>query len=120
MTNQEIDKRLALAIGYTADRVRCLQSFNPGNDFVQVLNDDSRCDGPTRYEGWQRFDHTDPAVIWPIAERFKCFPQRMVDLRTKKEVWFSQCDRASIVGAADYNPATASALAVIKYCEGRK
>lgn len=28
---------------------------------------------------WRRFDYRDPAVIWPIAERFDCFPFRLSD-----------------------------------------
>lgn len=98
MTNQEIDYALALAIGYTPDRVRNIHGW------VQVLNDHSRCDGPMYYEGWQRFNHTDPAVIWPIAKKFDCFPSLFYD------GWYS-CGRRHDC------PETATALALI-YVKG--
>ena len=110
MTNQEINFDLALAIGYTADRVR-MTSIVWQDFYVQVLNDYSRGDGPLEYGGWQRFDHTDPAVIWPIAERFDAFP-----------VCYG-VDNWSVVNSIDHfvnSPATASALAVIKYAESQK
>lgn len=31
---------------------------------------------------WRRFDYRDPAVIWPIAERYRAFP-----VRTSDGVW---------------------------------
>ena len=103
MTNQEIDRRLALAIGYTADRVR----LHPLSDKVYVLNDLERWDGPMQYSRGQRFDHTDPAVIWPIAERFDAFP-----ICTVMCEWLAH-------GSRHDHPATASALAVIQYVEGK-
>ena len=115
MTNQEIDRRLALAIGYTANRVRCFPSLNPDHDFVQVLNDYSRGDGPMQYQGWQYFDHTDPAVIWPIAERFDAFPEKG---QTLKDIWFAGQNLGQEFGKVC--AATATALAVIQYCEGGK
>ena len=108
MTNQEIDRRLALAIGYTADRVRNIRGW------VQVLNDSSRWDGPMPYSGWQCFDHTDPAVIWPIAERFDAFPMRFID-----GTWFTSIPNCNEPQEQQNVAATASALAVIKYVEGR-
>ena len=110
MTNQDIDRRLALAIGYTADRVR----IDLGG-WIQVLNDDSRMDGPTQYSGGQRFDHTDPAVIWPIAERFKAFPMD----RLEADTYFATVGYRSDATGEHENPATASALAIIKYVEGK-
>ena len=110
MTNQEIDKRLALAIGYTADRVRNVHGF------VQVLNHWGRNDGPMSYNCWQRFDHTDPAVIWPIAERFDCFPLLVFNYG-----WVAHSRKLAHVELSKSPcPATASALAVINYCESKK
>lgn len=117
MTDQQIDFELALAIGYAPDRVR-IQKFWYKGDYrhlVQVLNDYSRMDGPMQYGAWQRFDHKDPAVIWPIAERFDAFPKQGESL---KDFWF--------VGEAGLNEkwslcaATASALAVIEHCKKDK
>ena len=108
-TNQEIDFDLALAIGYSADRVRNIL------DWVQVWNVWARQDGPRGYDGWQRFDHTDPAVIWPIAERFECFPQACGFLHKQWRAGYSlSCEELS------EKAATATALAVIKYVEGLK
>lgn len=115
MNKTEISRRLALAIGYPADRVRLT-----GGDgslypvLVQVLNDNDRCDGPMQWGGWQRFDHTDPAVIWPIAERFDAFPNR----------WRKDECVASIGSSLRHNAvhkcaATASALAVIRHFESK-
>ena len=110
-TPNEIDRRLALACGYTADRVR---NGSHGDGWVQVLNDDSRGDGPMQYGGWQRFDHTDPAVIWPIAERFDAFPTQRFN-----GTWFAMpCDLYQY-HAINECAASASALAVIKYVEGK-
>lgn len=100
MTNQEINKALALAIGYTPERVRNIHGW------VEVRNDYSRMDGPRPYSGWQRFDHTDPAVIWPIAKKFDCFPARFFD------GWYSFGHRHDC-------PETATALA-LTYVKGAK
>ena len=116
MTNQEINFDLALAIGYTADRVR-MTSIVWQDFYVQVLNDYSRGDGPLEYGGWQRFDHTDPAVIWPIAARFDAFPEHRFNYACEHVDWHCQAmDRG--YGAHD-TPATASALAVIAYVKGK-
>ena len=113
MTKNEIDRHLALAIGYPADRVRNLHGF------VQVFNGFSynHADGPISYNGWQRFDHTLPDVIWPIAERFNSFPRRQ----------YNACEFigwhcwAMCQGYGKHsNPATASALAVIAYVKSRR
>lgn len=72
MTNQEINIRLALAIG------------------------------------WQVFDHTDWAVMGPIAEKFNAFP-----IGCCMGQWLAH-------GEVHSTPATASALAVIKYIESQE
>lgn len=107
MTDQEIDFALALAIGYAPDRVRNIHGW------VQVRNSQfTRMDGPMHYSAWQRFDHKDPAVIWPIAERFDAFPVRNVAYRTTK-LWGTKLDSYGVA----HNPATATALAVIEHCK---
>lgn len=118
LTKTEVSRRLALAIGYSADMVKVIVNTE-GVGIVFVCNDESRLDGPLSWGGWQRFDHTDSEVFRHVAERYKCFPQRMMNLSTKKEVWVAQCDRASIVGAAHECPATASALAIIRHFESK-
>ena len=61
MTDLEIDKALALAIGYKLFDVKF-------HDDMWVYHD--------RY-GWRVFDHRDWNVIGPIAEKYNCFPLRL-------------------------------------------
>ena len=61
MTDLEIDKALALAIGYQATKVQAHES-------LWVYHD--------RY-GWCVFSHRDWNVIGPIAARYYCFPLRL-------------------------------------------
>lgn len=122
MTDQEIDYALALAIGYPADRVR-YWPLDSSRAFVQIWNSGYRGDGPMPFGGWQRFDHTDPAVIWPIAERFKCFPFFLpVYLPNAPVKWLAKVKADGTgwtCGEHPTEPATASALAVIQYVEGK-
>lgn len=115
MNHVEIDRRLALAIGYAPDRIKHDIETND----VYVLNNWWRLDGPQRCEGLQRFDHTNPDVIWPIAERFDAFPYTL-SRKSKKPVWnaFIRCDSRCEKQSAC--AATASALAVIKFVEAGK
>ena len=63
MTDLEINRALALAIGWREEHLL------PTPLGLCVVLDDT---GSMRQS--KSFDHTDPAVIWPIAERFNCFP----------------------------------------------
>lgn len=114
MNSIAIDSRLALAIGYPVDRVRIHKTHfgDLGFAFVQVLNDGSRCDGPMQYSGWQRFDHTAPALIWPIAVKFDAFPYRVSGGQ-----WYAHISVDCFAFHA--TAASASALAVIQYCESK-
>jgi len=85
MTDLEISKALALAIGWTEDRRDengCLDPdvITEGAAFGQESGVFAWCDGIQ----WRRFDYRDPAVIWPIAERYGCFPSDMVSDDFKK------------------------------------
>ena len=62
MTDIEIDKALALAIGWEPEQLRNRETY---------LLLPMRFDG---FEHWQRFSHRDWNVIGPIAERYDCFP----------------------------------------------
>jgi hypothetical protein len=96
MTDEEISRRLALAIGWPENMV-----WN-GYATAWIVG--------KRYEAGQEFDYRDPAVIWPIAERFDCFPVRnMVD------GW-----RAWGTSVTADTAAKAVALAVIKAHEVQK
>lgn len=65
MTDLEINKRLALAIGWKAEHVLVFD----GCMYVDVAQS-------PRSAGWRVFDHRDGNVIGPIAERYNCFPRR--------------------------------------------
>jgi hypothetical protein len=62
MTDIEIDKELALAIGYKLFDVK----FHDDMWAVVVYNG-----------SWRVFSHRDWNVIGPIAERYDCFPLRL-------------------------------------------
>ena len=99
MTDAEISRRLALAIGWSDSDILLRRG-----DLISVVTD----------SGWARyFDYRDPAVIWPIAERFYCFPVRI------KQRWAAQKQDISPIVWAD-NAAKAVALAVIEAHEGAK
>jgi hypothetical protein len=66
MTDQEINRRLALAIGWEPKDMRPTLE-------VLFLMDRSR--GPY-FHTWEAFDYRDWRVIGPIAERYNCFPWR--------------------------------------------
>ena len=80
MTDIEISKALALAIGWTEDRRDengCLDPdvITEGALFGQEDGVFVWVDGSM----WKRFDYRDPAVIWPIAERYNVFPYALRD-----------------------------------------
>ena len=62
MTDIEIDKALALAIGWPEDDVE------PCGETIEVWAPEGR---------WRTFDHRDWATISPIAERYNCFPYKL-------------------------------------------
>jgi len=98
MTDLEISRALALAIGWK---------------MVNVLPDKST---PHLMQcwlwighAWRVFDYRDPAVIWPIAERYDCFPDKITGgLNEGKWISFGQKNFATAE-----TPSKASALAVI-------
>jgi hypothetical protein len=108
MTDAEISRRLALAIGW--------KDVIPGEpDGCYVV------DHAAKRDRW--FDYLDPAVIWPIAERFDCFPAKTPwDDSSRKwsafldDSWNS--DQTTYIEAD--TSAKAVALAVIKAHEAKK
>lgn len=70
MTDIEISRALALAIGWEPVRI-----FTT-SDGRCAINRPQRIGSP--YSDAVYFDYRDPAVIWPIAERYGCFPSDMV------------------------------------------
>ena len=100
MTNVEISRRLALAIGYAAEHVDVQWGA------VRVFH--NKC--------WYVFDHRDERTIFRIAARFKIFPQ-----------WNTQYNQWTIANVAPRGsmpsivlhdcPRTCSALAVIEASE---
>lgn len=101
MTDAEISRRLALAIGYSNRDVYrkavVWHHTGPKNSGY----------------GWYVFDYRDPAVIWPIAERYGLFPGL---LNGVWEVW----DHETLALTSADTAAKAVALAVIKAHEAKK
>jgi hypothetical protein len=104
MTDLEIDKALALAIGWMPE---------------QMIEEAYLLDGVTAgylklnygRNGWRVFSHRDWNVIGPIAERYDCFPFR---IRSKEEDFgkWNVVSRENDIMAA--SPQRAIALAVIQ------
>lgn len=97
-SDAEISRRLALAIGWPECSILYGRLGN-----IRVMQED----------GWVRyFDYRDPAVIWPIAERFNCFPV------CSGSRWFAAVKKdihpVNRIVLEDYTAAKAVALAVIK------
>jgi hypothetical protein len=94
MTDIEIDKELALAIGYKLFDVK----FHDDMWAVVVYNG-----------SWRVFSHRDWNVIGPIAERYNAFP-----IQSAKETW-SACvgDGSDLWVDHIHTPQKAIALAVI-------
>lgn len=67
MTDAEISKALALAIGYAPDDV-----WQKSLHSVVVRR---RCGGVFT---WHHFDYRDPTVIWPIAVRYNMMPRKVL------------------------------------------
>jgi hypothetical protein len=104
MTDLEIDRALALAIGWREDQMRVLGGtlWLKTNDFPHMSN------GPPLIP-WRMFSHKSPAVIWPIAERYDCFPWRMIS------DWQAETCDPDLHGTANADTAAkAVALAVIR------
>lgn len=92
MTDAEISRQLALAIGWPRTAV----VLGTTGCYVWCGN------------RWRTFDYRDPAVIWPIAERYKCFPWKW---EWGRDAWCSRIPGAVYVAAP--TAAEAVALAVI-------
>lgn len=102
MTDAEINRRLALAIGWDEKQIE-----------ASAVCDSVILPSPDPGENYRVFDYRDPAVIWPIAERFNCFPYKFAP-----ENW-SAGNNTIPYSTAD-TAAKAVALAVIKAHEGAK
>ena len=67
MTDTEISKALALAIGWPESDI------DASNSAVHVCFEVATLEYPPT---WRLFDYKIPDIIWPIAERYDCFPLR--------------------------------------------
>lgn len=110
MTDAEISRRLALAIGWREDQddPDVIIEFNC-KDWDQAARCKVWFD-----DSWREFDYRDPAVIWPIAERFNAFP-----VASSFGYWFAYDDITNAKGEGS-TAAKAVAIAVIKAHEGAK
>lgn len=104
MTDVEISRRLALAIGWTKED---FYKDGDGSFVALKVSNGFGC-------SWRTFDYRDPAVIWPIAERFDCFP--WIVATGALDPWASKLGLTT--ETAD-TAAKAVALAVIKAKESK-
>jgi len=98
MTDLEISKALALAIGWAPEQV----FFYPATGQVDIVVEDEA----ENIEWAQIFDYRDWNVIGPIAERYDCFPLKAGDSWLSRYLWCGCGVRAD-------TPQKAIALAVI-------
>jgi hypothetical protein len=103
MTDLEISKALALAIGWKPEQMRLPLAWRDGVR-MEVAADWG--------DYWRPFDYRDWNVIGPIAEKYDCFPA-LSGQRSKKGQWFSPVGEVYNGAYAD-TPQTAIALAVIQ------
>lgn len=71
MTDLEISAALALAIGWTEDRIDAGKYFDSERCAVCLIKKEYPHEG-----AWKFFDYRDWNVIGPIAERYDCFPRK--------------------------------------------
>lgn len=98
MTDLEINRRLALAIGWKASDGRIVDGIVEvrwGTEWMLSKG----------YFVWNEFDYRSADVIWPIAKRYNMFPQMI------GESWIVWNGEKSLI--AD-SPEKAVALAVIE------
>lgn len=80
MTDLEISKALALAIGWEKDQMCVHNRSFYVTDWPRKDNRKTLLLGSGRYPPpltpWRKFDHMDWAVIGPIAEKFDLFPRK--------------------------------------------
>jgi hypothetical protein len=99
MTNLEIDRRLALAIGYRPEDIWARQGL------VLVWFNYS----------WEVFDYREARTIYPIAERFKMMP-KWSNVWRNWQVVIPEGSRL-VQYQMHEDPRTCSALAVIEAAE---
>lgn len=75
MTDIEISKALALAIGWIENKLD-KNGCNDSDIAVFGYSEIPESDEVKVWTGtkWRTFDYQDPTVIWPIAERYSVFP----------------------------------------------
>ena len=101
----DISRRLALAIGWPEHKL-----YDEGDgSFCSIDVSDMP---PIKI--WRDFDYRDFSVIWPIAERFDCFPINVNTVQGKG--WIVQ---PYLTGFSSDTAALAVALAVIKAKESK-
>ena len=71
MGNDEINRLLALAIGWIDDRIG-----DDGSPDPDVIIDSERGVLVWMNTHWREFSYCDPTVIWPVAEKYDVFPER--------------------------------------------
>ena len=102
MSPLEIDKALALAIGYLPEHVKA------GKNSVMVYREYASSNTAFSWGTWLLFSHADPTVIWPLAKHYKCFPS---DSAIDHGRWWARSYEKNVY--AD-TPEAAVAMAIIR------
>ncbi len=105
LSDLEISKALALAIGWKEKQIRLTYEFG-----VQVCTD-APISCYTSLPWWRGFDYRDWNVIGPIAEKFDCFPSIATYSSDK---WFAYTPNDSLTEIYANTPQKAVAMAVIQ------
>lgn len=75
LNDVELSYKLATAIGWRVGESTCGET--PDHDVAILDVNANRQPYCAVWFGdeWRKFDYRDPAVIWPIAAKFDCFPR---------------------------------------------
>ena len=101
MTDYEISRKLALAIGWSENDIA---SFDGHRISVYIGNHLERA----AFGPWRVFDYRNSSVIWPIAEKYGAFPENW------GSSWRALCWNASkgMYSFSDEEPTAAKAVAM--------
>lgn len=107
MNTTEINRKLALAIGYP---LKDIKQTKGDTVVVQTYNFMNKIKLGSRWAyGYRVFSHLDVETIWPIAAKYKAFPAVSLS-----GIWWAEANGLKRVGFGESQvPQTAIALAVI-------
>lgn len=112
MKDIEISVKLALVIGWLPEQMKV---YSNGTLWIKDPHSGLLFKGEFPLLPWRQFSYMDPAVIWPIAERYNVWPHLIIDGHNKGK-WISWGGGSH--GVTCDTAAKTVALAVItNYCK---